>query len=354
MPKSLTINYLVPVSNILFRQWLPEELNEAIQVETEVGIVTIQIDRSCVDFEPHEITDEYIAHLKHIEVSKLKVQIVLKDLDDKLCNFIFDECNTSLYKQRSIIYNENEYSSILKTFLELDIKILESIYVVINRFIAYTRNVKGQYWLKEIRLDLRELSRKNNYYKAKAKIDEDNWFTWRLSHTDIITIIEKPSEILFQKQDWKDVRHAMRSGSKSDLVYELAANARTLLLEKHFRNAVIESVTALEIAVSRFAAHPRIDSLHYLVPGRVSLDNLKNRIGHLGISTSIMFLIPLLFNQEALPQRVLDDIFKAIEERNNLVHQGQRSISVDKARQHVNNVLKLCLILIDCTDKEGS
>jgi hypothetical protein len=351
MPKSLTVSYLVPVENILFMKWLPEKVEEAIQAETEIGIVKIQIDRDCVEATPDRKTDEYLARWMNIQVSKLKVQILIGNVEDELANFIFDERAAPRKEHYGIGPDDEKYQVLKDEYVELDRKIANSINIVINRFIAYARNTKGQFWLEEFRLDVQWLSSRNNSYEAKAKLDDGDWFRWCPLHEDVFNIRTGSDEIIFKLQDWKDVQQVVNRGSRPNLVHELSANAKSLFTANHFRSAVIEAVTALEVAVNDFAANPRIESLVDFAPGRASLENLKNRVEHLKFSTSVMFLIPLLIDSETLPQQVLDNAIQAIQARNILVHKGQRSISEAKARQHVESTLQLCQILVTCTYK---
>lgn len=60
------------------------------------------------------------------------------------------------------------------------------------------------------------------------------------------------------KSDWNDLKGFAASDSRPDLMLELVANAEQLAADGYHRSAIIEGVSALEIAVSSFGRLPRL------------------------------------------------------------------------------------------------
>lgn len=155
-------------------------------------------------------------------------------------------------------------------------------------------------------------------------------------------------ESFIHQEDWVSITNYVQSKHRPKLTLELLANSRNLFDNGNFRSAVIEAVTALEVAVSNFGKNPNIEFLDKFVQTkRIDAKNLKGQIEHMGFSGSIRYLIPLLISKEDLPQATLDKCFQAIEVRNNVVHnkKGQRNVKRDLTQEIINEVSSCCKVL---------
>jgi hypothetical protein len=118
------------------------------------------------------------------------------------------------------------------------------------------------------------------------------------------------------------------------------------------RSSVIEAVTALEVSVSKFGSNVNVEMLSTSAhKDRIDIGNIGNQIQHLGFSGSIRYLIPLLISEDVLPLEVLSKCYKALEVRNNVVHQGQRGVSSDLVREILSGVSFCCRVLDAYTKK---
>jgi hypothetical protein len=220
----------------------------------------------------------------------------------------------------------------------------------VNRLIAYARVEKGQHWLEPLvcapdRMDV------FTSFRATVMIPPHDWATWH-PYTPIILHARRPErERYLARDDWSQVTEFMNSEQRPNLVLELLANAESLLYDGIRRSAVIEGVSALEIAISDFAKAPRLDALE--IPRRVPTETLKDQIEALGLRGSVRYLLPLLFSSDILADSVLTGCQAAVNARNDLVHHGRRDVSAAAAQTFLRALREACQVLANYSNGRG-
>lgn len=265
------------------------------------------------------------------------------------------------------IYQENDQSNqgdnialdanstrLRDEYVKLGKRILTIAITSFNRLILYARVQKGQYWLKPRQLDLGRMSSDFAEFKAKIKIADRNWI--RLidpSRTIYITVSTPDKARFISESDWPEVVKFVQAENRPSLIFELLANAEDLAGAGYRRNAIIEAIVALEITISEFSKSPQLDKLKGLgLAERLEANSLKSRIDHLGFSTTFEYLIPLLFSEEILPTEILNYCKRAIQIRQNVVHQGQRDVDPTELVTLLQSIRQACSILMNYTDRK--
>lgn len=96
-------------------------------------------------------------------------------------------------------------------------------------------------------------------------------------------------------------------------------------------------------ALYAFAAHPTIDAKLATVLGpRMNLDTLKQQVKHMGLSGSMLYLLPVLFSKADLSETVLDACRDAIAVRNDVVHNGQRHVRPETLTRSLTSIRSMC------------
>lgn len=352
MNKNITISFTIPLSDeewagpsICFYRWIPEKDSDVIVINNDNSKISIYIDKKCVS-SLHEVTDERINSWANISVSKLKVEVLLNNIEADVANFIYDERESPREIHHGLKPGDDNYEELEKRYKDLGFEASKLAISAFNRVISYARNTKGQYWLTELKIDK---NRQHNFdvkFNAKSKIDDGDWFRWCPPYIDCITIYSENDESVIKEGDWGSISEYVQNNNRPNLTFELLANARYLFASEHMRSSVIEAVTALEVSVSKFGSNANIEMLSKIIQtDRVDIDNIGNQIKHLGFSGSIRYLIPLLLGEEILQVEILEKCYKAIEVRNNVIHQGQRDVSSELVREVLNGVSECCRIL---------
>ena len=146
--------------------------------------------------------------------------------------------------------------------------------------------------------------------------------------------------------EWRDIRDFVVSSRRPPLARTLLAGAETLAADGHSRSALTEAVTALEVALYAFARNPAAErAFGPMLAKRMGIGTLHQQVEHLGLSGSVRYLLPVLLPDSVLPEDVLEGCRAAIDQRQTVVHQGQRDVPTGALRSSLRAVRSLCDIL---------
>jgi len=146
--------------------------------------------------------------------------------------------------------------------------------------------------------------------------------------------------------DWLNAKCFVQSSSRTSLVLQLLASAESFAGTDHRRAALVEAVTALEVAISEFSKSPKAqEAFGSLLAERFDTPSLKTQVEHLGLSGGVRYLLAVILSPEQLPTHLLRSCQQAVEERNNVVHRGQRDVAEDRLRAYLDSIRQVCSIL---------
>ncbi len=350
MPKDILVRLKVPfqsridsVPTVIFNRWLPVNEDDALVFAENDLQLKIWFDITCASG-AFPIAEDELSRLVNVPTYRVFVDVTLKDMPDDLAAFILAQP-----EEESASSNELgiEYERLGERLMETAIR-------YVNRLISYVRNEKGQYWLEQYVFDRENVSSHNVAFEARARIvaKGTDWFPWKPTRTGVVRVSIRMGDDprYLRREEWQQIPDFLASKARPNLVLELLANAESLAATGHRRSALIEAVTALEIAVNRFSESPRLNE----VAGsgqvdRFDIASLHSQVRHLGFSATVRYLLPLLLSEEALPKDLLSICWNAIATRANVVHQGQRDVDEGNLLPMVQAVRQVCEILIKYT-----
>jgi hypothetical protein len=232
-----------------------------------------------------------------------------------------------------------EYDQIAK-------RILASVLHRVNRLIAFARSHKGQYWLSEYKIDFDRLRSYFSTFEGRGQVENGPVFRFQPAQTDVIRIMDEGESRYITESDWPRFRDFVTGASKPQLIGELLAGAEHLLSIGHYRSAITEAVTALEVAVFEFANDCNADrAFAPHMAQRLALSSLKSQIEHLGLSATVNYLLPTILPEALLPSSVISECQSTLSRRQNIVHNGQRSVHESDARRAVSGIRACCEML---------
>jgi hypothetical protein len=148
------------------------------------------------------------------------------------------------------------------------------------------------------------------------------------------------------KDSWIEVKKFMNSKNRVRLAMELLAGAEWLAGMGHRRSALTEAVTALEVAIFDFAQSQNAnDAFGHVASQRLNIGSLKKQVEHLGLSGTISFLFPIILTEDIVSTEILKHCQDAIQQRNNVVHNGQRDVNDKNILEFFHSIRALCTIL---------
>lgn len=319
-------------------RWIPE-INNSINITISNNIsMKMYCSRKAIDIVTRhsEVQDGSLEKWVRLPIKYLIVSFTFTDVEDMLANYILNGCEP--------INHELE-----EKVIELALLIQNNIEKYVNRFIAFVRCNKGQYWLKPLLFDKMRLSSNIEELNTLVSSTNDNWSEFAVKQPSSIVLALQGNENTLVKEDWQCLKDFVNSESRSNLALELIANAYQLLDDNYSRSSIIEACCALEAAVSIFKD---LEDFSWLerkeFSTRIPSENIKTQIKHLGFSSTIKILFPIIFTENEVSQEVLCNCYQAIEIRNNIVHNGigQRKVSKDHLKKILPSVEFLCKFLL--------
>ncbi|MFN7916328.1 MAG: hypothetical protein U0Q55_13390 [Vicinamibacterales bacterium] len=225
----------------------------------------------------------------------------------------------------------------------------------VNRLIAYIRGQKGQYWLSEYEIDLGRCAEMFDRFEAEASFRDLQWFRFRPSNVTRIAVALGDPDRYIRSGEWQGIRQFVESCSnRPPLAGVLLAGAEELAAHGHSRSALTEAVAALEVALYAFARSPAAErAFGAVLAKRMGVASLYQQVEHLGLSASIRYLLPILLTEDVLPTAVLIDCRNAIDQRNTVVHQGQREVTAPTLRASLSAIRAICGVLGNFSQSRG-
>jgi len=237
-----------------------------------------------------------------------------------------------------------EYKSLAEKVYTLSLKYY-------NRLIAHLRTQPGQYWLQEYPINLNIMVSDLTNFGAKAKTPGDTeWVKFRGTQSLLYVIMSdtrlEEERYIGSRDIWQTAQEFVNSVSITKLVWEILARADYLASIGHSRSALTEAATALEVAVFQFArSADNNKTFGSILAKRMNIQGLEKQVRHLGFSGTINFLFPVIFSEEQVSSVLLRVCQEAIQQRQNVVHNGQREVDKVKLRHYLFSIRSMCKYL---------
>ena len=325
---------------LVFNFWAPTKPTDALILHRDGCDIRIWFDRNCVN----PLDRREIRRTVNVQVHQVNVDVTVHGVQRSLADFIYEEKDRpKLGKKKD---PDERYQELSRLYRDLGERVLKVTLSAFNQLIAYFRAQKGQHWLDPRDLDDQMVASRFNEFQTKVRTPGRGWVRWCPPAEDLLSIIVYGQERYVTRNEWRCVEGFVKqNGARSNLVLELLANAESLLEAGHRRSAIIEAVTALEIATFEFAKYPKIEALDPECVQPLDLDSLHGRAKHLGFSTSIRFLIPLVLDEDIWPSEIREKCLRAVDVRGNVVHNGVRDVSEETIRPLVQSIRKTCKVM---------
>jgi hypothetical protein len=349
MGKTLEVQMTIPLDDdekrsghpIIFYEWLPETITEALTVVTDGMTCRYWADQDCVQRVASYRPIEGKQHNLEIWVGKLHVSVGEFAVEDGLADVIVRLSGETLFDPDHFA---REYDAeLLRQHRELTGRIHRNVLFGFNRVIGHVRAERGQYWLEEHKADGRDIHSDFIRFRAKVSVAGSELVRLVDTGTGVFRGWWCPVSRRVGSDDWKAIGRVMHR--RPDTVGTLLTAADDYRSQDQTRTAVIEAVSALEIAVGNFADRSRAADRFYGSSERFGVANLKAHRRHLGFTATVSYLFPMIFTEEQVSAATLSDCRDAIEERNNIVHNGQRTVKPEKIDRYLESIRRLCKFL---------
>jgi len=289
----------------LFHRWLPDGERDAIEVSTCENDVRLRVwferrgyvDRGFITYDRgrREVDTAIMARQGKLDAGPLLGSLLVRSLPER----------------------EVEALRKGKPYVALGKKVARLLVPPIRRFVKVLRTNYGQYWIREVKKwDSRSESLGSycSYLGLAWSLDDGK--TWSPFRPNILRASITAGGVDFSQYltqlDWKQISDISRKGDEPLLPAVLLAKTNELLREGNLRYALVEGVSALELA------------LHHFIEQNLRADK------KLSSSMSTFWQLPLRTQVVAVAASVvaisredLKNTLAAIESRNAAVHEGR-------------------------------
>lgn len=316
------INALRELHGPLFHRWLPDGISDALTLKSNDPNAEISVwferrgyldfrDLIQFDYQRQEVNPDIVSEQAILDAGPLRGSLVIKNIN----------------RETIKILQENKSGE--KGYITLGKRIVKILYPSLTSLIKSLRVRYGQYWIDPLEKWDSQKDTLGAYCKSVLHLkysldDEDTWFEFMpddpIRYVKITAIApnKKTFSQYLTKNDWLESKGLVDSEYKPSLAADILISAYQLLDSRNYRQAFIEGVTALELALNELFRE-RLSENNTLVNEIQSFWTLPLR-AQFAVAASLT------------PDIAQDDIaqtLKAIKVRNGIVHEGQQ---VDEQR----------------------
>lgn len=326
MPELLVTMTVQFESPAIYTRWAPIEPGDRIDA-IEQGISISLVHKIESTWWAFHRTKKDIERLTNVSAHRIFVE-ARHEISEELAAFILAGVKTD--------------KALADEYLAFGWRLQTLIVKRLNRFAEYVGAIKGQYWIDRFQTDEFNPSQFFIAHGAQGSIgDKAVEFDPQIR---TINIRRSSEEGYITKDDWPAIRDFVASEKRVPLVHSLIANAYRLASQGLRRNALVDAVTALEVALNDFARNAPDGRLARFQPA-IESQHVSALIEKVGLRGAFGVAIPLLLAEEEFPADLLGRCRTAIEKRNMIVHQGARDVDPVELNELLAALKHACCVL---------
>ena len=276
---------IVPVSAMIFHRWLPIRPEDFLAIQKDSMLLTFGFDVSCTVW-ARERTEEDIASWSNVTAHRILADVEISNVSDDLAQYIVTSSTLPARPE----------SPLRPDYASLGEKVYLFVVEYINRIINFIKADKGQYWLDDYFSDPDIMqSFFTNSNATVMVVGHGEWIKWRPSDRYVIKggwSVGDPNRYV-ERSDWQRIRQFLFSSGRVPFARELLARAETFAGLLHRRTAIMEAVSALEVAIVSFAKHPRAqEAFGPILAKRMNIDSLAKQQNDIGLRKTLDYFSP--------------------------------------------------------------
>lgn len=136
------------------------------------------------------------------------------------------------------------------------------------------------------------------------------------------------------------MERALSDGYDIPLWRELILNAEHYCYVGDYRMAILESITALELVISKFISGE-------LIAIGIQDKDIREFIKEIGVSKGLNIVVRLMMGKEGIPSDLLERCKGTITKRNKIVHEGRKETNYQSTKDSILAIYQLIQLLLD-------
>ena len=303
---------------IIFTKFLPRA-KEAIEVKRGQHNYKIYFsyDRKHLD----HVSNDFIKRQKDI---KKHINILTNSLRFEITSNIDDKLYESLGNEILNAKTASFCKELMKNILEINAQIYD-----------FTRNIMHQTWIDDYNYTLENFI---GFFLSTNAVWNYNGKPKRLylkGHTQSITVVisSEAEKCYLSKNAWKELQNYISSGNHSKTEQIFIANSIEHLEKGNNRIAILEAVISLEY----FIKMNNCENIRVFLPDEEFpyIKKLLLKKGQFSIPLGI--ILTKLYKKKKITKASKDNILRAVELRNMIMHNAQKKLSNRTVRKCVHS-----------------
>ncbi len=347
--KTLNISFAVTLENYFidefrrahgpyFHKWLPDGDKDALTINMGSPNIELKLwferkgyvraDGIIVyDQKKHEVDENIMARQAILDAGPLFGQLTINNVTEA---------------QIEVLQQDKRNDP---NYIQLGKELLNFIYPVLSRLITILRVNYGQYWIRELEpWDSRKYPLGHycqTFLEMRWALDnEQTWRDFKPSDGPITIRVQLPSDEDYLQyllpEDYKHIEKLLNENFSPSLAATSIGLAHQSLDRGNFKHAIIEAVTALEIALEEFH--------------RSKFNADKELLKQIKAFWDLPLRTQLLVSANSLPECDLESLkeaVRAIDMRNNVVHEGWNPPNNAETFKTIQVFLKLISLFVE-------
>jgi hypothetical protein len=322
-PFKLRLNLPFEDGGLLFRGFLPE--TEADALHLRLGDDKYHITLYLSDREKQ--LSGFIADLptdaeqlrKHltIECEALTVEIGVAQPDPDVVNAL--EAGTPTEKTE--MFGQDVFRVVMQVY---------------NGVVSFCRNILKLSNLTPTSVDPRNYE---NFLDARCDAhwldSKGQWRRFLVDRKPTVHISLTAWPAGLDRSRWVEMGSFVEKGRQAPMIDVLMVNSLQHLRQENGRLAVVEAVIALESAIEQLMPKAMLN-----LPGAPQLteEEVHTGLEKLGLRYVTEVVLRVIGNWAKLEPEVIDNVIKAVEARNRVLHSAQRRIEVEEAKRYIRAI----------------
>ena len=252
MPQRIIVRLQIPIAEeyadaLTFTRWLPNE-KDKLATAVNGDNVTVWFDDHLFQASAIDVDYANLESQGDVRLKAIGIDVHVEGVDEEVLAVIQEIADEARATQSM----PRRDCDAAKRYEELGLRVQTAGLLAANRVLTWFRVSKGQFWVSPLVHDPENQASFFRRSDAKVSWNGTEWLPWLPSYRDAVRVIcQDWGKRCVARDDWRDLKSWMTEAPQPNLILELLVGAEALASRGAARPALVQAVTALEVAIVR-------------------------------------------------------------------------------------------------------
>jgi hypothetical protein len=338
MTQRIIVRLEIPIAEeyadaLTFTGWLPNQ-KDGLGMSVNGDSVTVWFDDQLFQASDFDVDYAQLENQGDLRLNAIGIDVHVEGVDEEVLAVIQKIADEARATQRM----PRRDCDAAKRYEELGLRVQAAGLHAANRVLTWFRVSKGQFWISSLAHDPENQASFFRQSQAKVSWNGTEWLPWLPSYRGALRMTcQDWGTRRVARDDWTDLKSWMTEASRPNLILELLADAEALASRGAARPALVQAVTALEVAIVRLYDSQFWQNAVKSSTAQAVLTG-KKRIGFHHVLRTVL---PAVLGNSEIPSEVLTRCQDAVKARNEIVHEGS-PVDTETIESHMRPIRVLC------------